>query len=144
MSGEAMRSTLAGSAAASAPLEAIAAPTTATAKPQRRRARVIESPRSRERNWSRLVRSIGDHEIEIASCISLQHVIEVKAPVSGCTRLRLPNDEPRAAAFEHVGRNAELEQARFDVETDRVAGLDEPERAADRGLRRDVQHDRAE
>src|SRR5262245_51418816 len=144
MSGEAMRRTFAGSAAACASPRAIAATTNATATRRRSHGLVIGSARSNDRNWRRFARGIADHEVEVAARVSLQYMIEVKAPISRRAGVRWGQSQPCSSAIELVGRNAELERASVDVETDRIAGLDERERAADRRFRSDVQHDRAE
>src|SRR5712691_5853355 len=88
------------------------------------------------------VAALSREEIEVRAFVRLQHVIEIQAPVAARER-RLGLFPFPAPLRELIVRYEQLQPALRDVELDFVAVLDERERAARRGLGRDVQHHRS-
>src|SRR5881394_2636084 len=81
-------------------------------------------------------------EIEVAAFVGLAHVLRKDGAVSAFVFPLRPAPR-RLAAGELVLRHLEVELALLDVELDQISGLYQRERAADVGLRRDMQYARA-
>src|ERR1700758_5294852 len=86
--------------------------------------------------------ALADEKVEVAARVCLLDVLGVKPgpAAGGGPRRRGPRGTPQCYLV--VG-DIYAEGAGRNVEGDHVAGLDQGERAADGGLRGDVQHDRA-
>src|SRR5712692_10212251 len=81
------------------------------------------------------------HEIEIAAFVGLQDGLVEQMRVAAPGPLRRRHGRKRRAAFfQFLGIDQNIDRSLGDIEPDHVAVLDQRQRTADSGFRRDVQH----
>src|SRR5438876_6829185 len=84
------------------------------------------------------------HEIEIAALVGLQNGLVEQMRVAAPGPFgRRDGRKRRTALFQFLDVDQKIDASLADIEPDHVAVLDQRQRAADRGFRRDVQHDGA-
>src|SRR5882762_8780622 len=96
-------------------------------------------------NGGSLPLALAAHEVEVAAFVGLQDRLVEEMRVATRRPFGRGLRPQRSAALVELGIiDQQIDAALFDVEPDHVAVLHQRQRAADRGLRRDVQHDRSE
>jgi hypothetical protein len=104
--------------------------------------------RRRRRRARRAASAAGDEEVEVAAFVGLQHrAVEERrvAALGNGRRAARPARRERLFPARELGVvDEEIDAPGGDIEANRIAVLHQRERAAERGLGRDVQDDRAE